>query len=114
MHGDRYEVAVFENDGERGTIASIKAKYGFMETMEISDVLTYINEHPDLIANEDLRNWIIFVGRERIIPLEGSKVRNKIKYYVYRILQRNAIPAYEYYGIGEDLRLATALVPIKI
>lgn len=114
VHGDRYEVSVFENDGEHGTIASIKAKYGFMETMEVSDILKYINEHPDLIANEDLRNWIIFVGRERIIPLEGSKVRNKIKYYVYRILQRNAIPAYEYYGIGEDLRLATALVPIKI
>lgn len=114
VHGDRYEVTVFENDGKRGTIASIKAKYGFMETMEIGEVLHYINEHPDLIANEDLQNWIIFVGKERIIPLEGSRLRSKIKYYIYRVLQRNAIPAYEYYGIGEDLRLAMALVPIKI
>jgi KUP system potassium uptake protein len=111
---ERYELTVFENDGELGTIAAVRINYGYMETPDFSDALTYINEHPDIVANEDLNEWLILAARERLLKSTKARFLDKARYAIFRGLNRNAIPAYTYYGLGDDLRLATIQVPVKI
>ncbi len=110
----RYELTVFENDGKLGTIAALRVNYGYMETPDFADALTFINDHPDIIANENLDDWLILAARERLLKSVKAKLVDRIRYGLFRMLNRNAIPAYVYYGLGEDLRLATVQVPVKI
>lgn len=109
----RYHVHMFENDGERGTIASVLASFGYMELPDVKGVLEYINAHPEILANEDLAKWIVFVGREQLLD-NTARRRDRMKYLIFRFLHRNAQPAFAYFGFGEDLRLSTELVPVKI
>ncbi len=111
---DRYELTVFENDGKLGTIAALRINYGYMEMPDFADALTFINEHPDIVAYENLDNWLILAARERLLKTEHIGFLDKMRYTLFRIINRNAIPTYSYYGLGDDLRLATIQVPVQI
>jgi KUP system potassium uptake protein len=112
---DRYALTVFENDGALGTIASLRVNYGYMETPDFADALTYINEHPDIVANESLEEWLILAGRERMLKSSiKGRLWDRLRYVVFRMVNRNAVPSYVYYGLGDDLRLATIQVPVRV
>lgn len=110
----RYELEMFEEDGRRGTVAALRVNYGYMEMPDFTDALQYINQHPDIAANEDLQEWLFLAARERLIMPETPGLFDRLRYRFFRGINRNAIPTYVYYGLGADLRLVTVQVPVQI
>jgi KUP system potassium uptake protein len=111
----RYDLHVFENDKVLGAIASLKVNYGYMETPDFADVLHYINDHPDVIAHENIKDWLIFAGQERLLKIyKKINLWDKIRYQFFKAVYPNTIPAYTYFGLANDLRLVLVQIPISI
>ena len=60
-----------------------------------------------------MKDWIIYVARERVIARRHNPVR-RLRAVIYSVLINNCTPAYEYFGLGEDSRLNAELVPVRI
>lgn len=63
-----------------------------------------------------MEDWIIYVGRERIIVPKphGVHLFRRVRARVYAFMMRNSRPTYEYYGLGKDGRVSVELVPVRI
>ena len=113
----RYEITAFENDHAKNTsLISIKAQFGFQEDPDVEKVIKYIASRDDLTPNDLMEDWIIYVGRERIIVPKphGVHLFRRIRARVYAFMMRNSRPTYEYYGLGKDGRVSVELVPVRI
>ena len=110
---DRYTIKEFENDHKKGTsLLAISANFGFMEQPDVEQVIRDIASNDKLTPNDDMKDWIIYVARERFIPKRHKGVR-KLRSLLYTSLVNNSSPAYDYYGLGEDTRLNAELVPVR-
>jgi KUP system potassium uptake protein len=109
----RYRIKVFENDGARGTIASVKASFGFMELPNITEVINFLNNHPEVVVKEDLHNWVVFAGHEQLIDKTSGKF-DKLRFIIFRILHSNSRPAYSYFDMDDRLSLVTEVVPVEL
>ena len=109
---DRYDIKEFENDHKKGSsLLSITANFGFLEQPDVEKVIADIADNKDLTPNDDMKNWIIYVARERFIGRHHGGIK-KLRSIIYTALVNNASPAYDYYGLGEDSRLNAELVPV--
>ena len=109
---DRYDIKEFENDHKKGSsLLSITANFGFLEQPDVEKVIADIANNKDLTPNDDMKNWIIYVARERFIGRHHGGIK-KLRSIIYTALVNNASPAYDYYGLGEDSRLNAELVPV--
>ncbi len=110
---DRYSIKEFENDHKKGTsLLSITANFGFLEQPNVEKVIHDIANNDKLTPDDDMKDWIIYVARERFIP-KRHKGFKKLRSILYTMLVNNSSPAYEYYGLGEDSRLSAELVPVR-
>lgn len=113
----RLDITVFENDVAKNTsLISIKAKFGFQENPDVEKVIKYIASRDDLTPSDTMEDWIVYVGRERIIIPKTSSIHvfRKLRARVYAFMVRNSRPSYEYYGLGKDGRVSVELVPVRI
>ena len=111
---DRYRITEFENDHVKGaSLLSISAKFGFLEQPDVEKVIRDIASRQDLTPNDDMKDWIISVARERIIAKQ-SNLLLRLRTILYSMLVNNATPSYEYYGMGEDSRLNAELIAVRI
>ena len=109
---DRYDIKEFENDHKKGSsLLSITTNFGFLEQPDVEKVIADIANNKDLTPNDDMKNWIIYVARERFIGRHHGGIK-KLRSIIYTALVNNASPAYDYYGLGEDSRLNAELVPV--
>jgi KUP system potassium uptake protein len=115
---ERYIVKEFENDHKKGmSLLSITARFGFMEEPNVEKVIQDIADNERLTPNDDMKDWIIYVGRERILAHKHKDRHNwltRTRAAFYGLLARNSTPAYEYFGLGEDSRLSAELLPVRI
>ena len=110
---DRYTIKEFENNHKKGTsLLAISANFGFMEQPDVEQVIRDIAANDKLTPNDDMKDWIIYVARERFIPKRHKGIR-KLRSLLYTSLANNSSPAYDYYGLGEDTRLNAELVPVR-
>ncbi len=111
---ERYSITEFENDHEKGaSLLSISAKFGFLEQPDVEKVIRDIASDQNLTPNDNMKDWIISVARERIIA-QQSNLFLRLRTILYSILVNNATPSYEYYGMGEDSRLNAELIAVRI
>jgi KUP system potassium uptake protein len=111
----RYEIAAFENNQKTGrSVISIRANFGFMETPDINQIINYIADNDELTPDDDLHDWIIYVGKERFTPSAKIRKAHYLRYKLFHLLARNAEPTYNYYGLGDDLRLSMEVIPVKV
>lgn len=113
---NRYLISIFENNKEKNTsVISIQARFGFMEEPNVESVITDIANNQELTPNDDMKDWIIYASRERVLsPKSSASWFHKLRTGIYSILLRNSFPTYEYYGLGEDARLNIELLPVRI
>jgi len=109
---DRYEVKVFDNDAKFGTIAAIRARFGFMELPDIKEVAAYVNQYPEIVAHEDMKNWLVFAGHEQLAA-HTTHLLEKLKFTIFKFIHRNSLSAYSYFGL-DDLSLATETLTVKL
>ena len=112
---DRYKITIFENDeATNSSMISITANFGYMETPNLERTVQWISENKDLTSNDDMKDWLIYVSKERLIIDDGERRHHKIRYSLFKLLARNAEPTFSAYGLGEDSRISMELVPVKI
>jgi KUP system potassium uptake protein len=110
---ERYEIHQFDNDHDKDTsLLAINARFGFLETPNVETVIHDIASNNELTPDDDMKDWIIYVARERVF-FRGHNRLLRLRAAIYSILVNNATPAYEYYGLGADSRLSAELVPIR-
>ncbi len=114
---ERYTIHEFENDHKKdSSLLSITARFGFMEGPDVEKVIRHIAKNNDLTPHDDMKNWILYVGRERIISPKKKSISHLTRFraILYSILVSNSTPTYEYYGMGDDSRVTAELVPVRI
>jgi len=87
---ERIEVTCFPHNFGR-----IKAKYGFMQTPNVPEILALAAER-GIIAKPSETTF--YLGRENLIPT-GSKPLARWRKRLFIFMQRNARPATEFFGI---------------
>ncbi len=87
---ERIEVTCFPHNFGR-----IKAKYGFMQTPNVPEILALAAER-GIIAKPTETTF--YLGRENLIPT-GSKPLARWRKRLFIFMQRNARPATEFFGI---------------
>lgn len=118
VEGPRYIKSVFENSVNHGTVASIVAQFGYMETPNVEKILADIKHDASLLVDSPTIEWIIFVGRERLLqketPHKHLGLFKKLRLALFKILHKNTPPSYMYFGLGDELHLSTAVIPVKM
>ncbi len=89
-NAERVEVTCFPHN-----FARVKAKYGFMQTPNVPEVLALATER-GIIAKPSETTY--YLGRENLIPT-GTKPLAGWRKRLYILMQRNARPATEFFGI---------------
>jgi KUP system potassium uptake protein len=87
---ERVEVTCFPHNFGR-----IKAKYGFMQTPNVPEILALAAER-GIVAKPTETTF--YLGRENLIPT-GTKPLARWRKHLYIFMQRNARPATEFFGI---------------
>jgi KUP system potassium uptake protein len=87
---ERVEVTCFPHNFGR-----IKAKYGFMQTPNVPEILSLAAERGIVAKPTDTT---FYLGRENLIPT-GTKPLARWRKHLYIFMQRNARPATEFFGI---------------
>jgi len=87
---ERVEVTTFPHNFGR-----IKAKYGFMQTPNVPEILSLATER-GIIAKP--AETTFYLGRENLIPT-GTKPLARWRKRLFIFMQRNARPATEFFGI---------------
>ncbi len=87
---ERIEVTCFPHN-----FARVKAKYGFMQTPNVPEVLSLATER-GIIAKPSETTY--YLGRENLIPT-GTKPLAGWRKRLFIFMQRNARPATEFFGI---------------
>jgi KUP system potassium uptake protein len=87
---ERVEVTCFPHN-----FARVKAKYGFMQTPNVPEVLAIATER-GIIAKPAETTY--YLGRENLIP-SGNKPIAGWRKHLFIFMQRNARPATEFFGI---------------
>ena len=87
---ERIEVTSFPHN-----FARVKAKYGFMQTPNVPEVLALATER-GIIAKPTETTY--YLGRENLIPTGGKPLAGWRK-RLFIFMQRNARPATEFFGI---------------
>jgi KUP system potassium uptake protein len=90
---ERVEVTCFPHN-----FARVKAKYGFMQTPNVPEVLALATER-GIIAKPAETTY--YLGRENLIP-SGNKPLAGWRKRLFIFMQRNARPATEFFGIPSN------------
>ncbi len=108
---DRYEVTCFMEDEERGTVWSIRAHYGYMESPDVRKELKAAKKREKIKVPGDPRLWLVVVGQENVIDT-ARDLLTRVRLSMFRLLLRNSVPAHLYLGLGADTLVSTETVHI--
>ncbi len=113
IRGNRYEVRSFERS-ERGTIASVDVKFGFMEDPNVESVIEEIARHHEINLPTDKRQWIVHVSTEHLVPAPKLSFLVRILFPIFNFLRQNSQAAYYYYGMGDKVQLSAEIMPVRV
>ena len=98
----------------RGYIYTVILNFGFMEEPLVEKHLEALYEHRDLEVSEKPENWIIRVIHKRVILSKKSNLFSKIRFAIFKILQRNSDSADIYFGLGINHNLTVEILPVVL
>ena len=112
---DRYRIAEFENNHDgNASLLSIEVRFGYMENPDLETVITDIATDKRLSPDSGLRNWIIHVGKDRVVGHSDNGLFANARFLLYKTIARNAEPAYVYFGLSDDARLTVEYIPVPL
>lgn len=114
IHGPRHESFVFYKDSEKGTVASTTIHFGFMEEPNLEQVLEDLALSHNIELPADPHKWLIHTALEKLIPQTKMNTLEMIRFKVFLFLRQITMPAYFYYGLGNNVNLSVDIMPIKL
>ncbi len=113
LHDKRYEIIKFFEDNSRGSIYSVKVKFGFMEEPNVELVLEDLAKHNEINLDVNPSRWLIHALHKRILFDNKISLLTKIKVVIYQFLDNNSMKADSYFGLGNEVELTVEVVPVK-
>ncbi len=113
LYEDRYDVRVFEKN-ERGMIASVIIKFGFMEDPNVERVLEGLARHHKIQLESQINNWVFHVSQELLKTNNKANLWWRFKLALFGLLRQISRPGYVYYGLGDEMQLSVQIIPVKI
>ncbi|MGB4966370.1 MAG: KUP/HAK/KT family potassium transporter [Microgenomates group bacterium] len=114
IHANRYEIVKLYDDAKKGSITSVKLRFGFMEDQNVESELESLANHKSINIDEHPSDWLIHAVEERMILNPGvSRIQN-IKFNIFQFLRRNSQSADEYFGLGNEVGLTLEVFPVKV
>ncbi len=111
---DRYEIISFYQHIDKGSILSVKAKYGFMEDIDVELLLRDLAKHKAIPIEEDPREWLIHAVHERILRGEFKSIVDKMRYILFIMIHRVTTHADTYFNLGRRNKLTIEILPVYI
>ena len=113
----RFSVTPFYAKKKEGCILSITARVGFMENFNVDSVVEQISNLPDVIINDDSKNWIIH--ELQVIILANKKTTNmslwgKLQRWAFKMLYESTGRIDEYYDLDEHHVVSFEVLPTRL
>jgi KUP system potassium uptake protein len=111
---ERFSIKKFYGTAQKGTIVAVKVFFGYMEEPDVESVLADLAKEKDFVGERDYHKWLVRVIHERIVFEDFPSVVDKIRFAVFRFIQRNTKTADTYFGLGQDQPLTIEILPVFI
>lgn len=105
----RYQSTSYLFDNDRGSVTTIRAGYGYMESPNVRKALVRAKEQAGVKVPGDPRRWLVLVGQENII-ITSVGWFGRIRLWFFRFMLRNSVPAHLYFGLDSDTQVTTEIV----
>ena len=114
VHHDRYKVTSFQRDADHGSVVSVEVRFGFMEVPNVEAVLEDLARHHEIDLPVDPASWIVHVSHENLILPAGAGFVLQLRLRLFSALRQLSQPAYYFYGLGNEVKLSSEIVPVRI
>lgn len=114
IHGSRYQVTVFDRDPKRGGIIGVEVMFGFMEAPNVEHVLEELARHQEIDLPPNPHQWTVHISLENLVPSRTMRWLRRARFRLFVLLRRLSLPAHDYYGLGDEVRLSAEILPVRV
>ena len=114
IHGERYQVTVFDREERRGSVIGVELSFGFLEEPNVERALEDLARHKEIDLPSDPRQWIVHVAQEHLLPGRKISVFERIRLNLFLFLRHVSRPTYSYYGLGDEVELTVEIIPVRL
>ncbi|BEV71516.1 potassium transporter Kup [Paludibacterium sp. THUN1379] len=114
VHGNRYQITVFEQTPGRGSILSVNVSFGFMEEPNVENLLEEMAQQKEIALPTDRRHWIVHVAVENLLPSRTLGRTKRMGFRLFQFLRTVSQPTYYYYGMGVYVQLSSEIMPVHL
>lgn len=107
----RYKVHTFQQDTDAGTIVSVQAHYGYIERIDVRELLLELKEKRLVKIPQSAAKWQVMIGIERMV----QRPRRHVDYWLmglFSILNKVAKPVTSYFGLDADVEVDAVTIDV--
>lgn len=97
-----------------GTVTSLTVQFGFMEDPNIEPLVQEFIKNKEIPSNHPADKWIFHIIHERPQQPKDANFWTKIKFGIYKFIQRNTDNADDYFGLGQQHDLTIDVFPVVL
>jgi KUP system potassium uptake protein len=112
--GNRYRVAVFDRDQNRGSIIGVELSFGFMEDPNVERLLAEMARHKKIALPTGRRRWVVHASHENLVPVRRMDLLRRLRLRLFVWLRLLSQPAYYYYGLGDEVQLSVEIILVRV
>lgn len=110
---NRFKLYKFYDHPEKGSIATVIVNHGFMEEININEVLSDLARDKLINIDSHSDEWIIHVPQVRLIS-KKLKSRDRLRYAIYSFLSNNSTTMDQYWGLSKRANIAVQIIPVQV
>jgi KUP system potassium uptake protein len=85
-----------------------------MEEPNVERVLEELARHREIDLPANRHQWIVHVSLENLLPSRTMGLVARIRFHLFVFLRRISQPSYYYYGLGNEVQLSAAIIPVRV
>jgi len=107
----RYQIINLQPVNGPGSLISVQAFYGYMQTPDIRRVLSDLKEEQKIKIPSDPKKWLILIAMDRFVTRPRNIFR-RLRIVILDAMLRYAKPITSYYGLGADNKVDIEIINI--
>jgi KUP system potassium uptake protein len=111
---ERFRIVKFYDDPQKGSIVSVRIRFGFMEEKNVEEVLSDFAAREQINVDLDKHKWLINVIHERIITGHSKNIFAALRVRIFSLFAGATQSADKQYGLGINQPLTAEIVPIVL
>lgn len=111
---ERFKIVKFYDDPKKGSIVSVRLRFGFMESKNVEEVLSDFAAREHININLDKHKWLINVLHERIIFGKSKNILAYLRVRIFSLFAGATQSADIQFGLGINQPLTAEIVPVVL